>query len=139
MRLVLDTNTLISGLLWQGTPGKLIDAAYNDQVTLYTSVPLLGELQGVLYRKKFSHQLNKRGLAAEDFFEGYTTLASMVIPAKIDPVVVRDPDDDHVIACALAAQADLIVSGDSDLLTLKEYQGIPIVDAVTALKQIKQH
>ena len=46
------------------------------------------------------------------------------------------PDDDHVLACALAAQADLIVSGDSDLLNLKRYQGIEIVTAAAALARV---
>jgi len=49
-----------------------------------------------------------------------------------------DPDDDHVLACAVAAQADLIVSGDPDLLNLKSYQHIPIVSPVEALKRLPQ-
>lgn len=52
--------------------------------------------------------------------------------------MLRDPDDDHVLACALAAHADLIVSGDSHLLELKGYQGIPIVSAAEALKRLPQ-
>lgn len=50
--------------------------------------------------------------------------------------MARDPDDDHVLACALAAQADLVVSGDSHLLDLNSYQGIPIVGAAEALERI---
>ena len=138
VRLVLDTNTIISGLLWQGTPGKLFDAAHNGQVSLFTSVPLLDELHGVLYREKFSGQLDKRGLTVTDFFDGYTALATLVIPAKIAPTIIQDPADDAVLACALAAQADLIISGDADLLTLQEYQGIRIVDAATAMHLIEQ-
>jgi predicted nucleic acid-binding protein len=52
--------------------------------------------------------------------------------------VCRDPDDDHVLACALAAQADLIVSGDADLLNLREYQSIRIVAAAEALRLIER-
>jgi predicted nucleic acid-binding protein len=51
-------------------------------------------------------------------------------------VVISDPDDDHVLACAIAALADFIVSGDSDLLSLGTYRGIPIVTAVEALTQL---
>jgi len=61
-----------------------------------------------------------------------------VCPASIAPVVLADPDDDHVLACALAAKADLIVSGDSDLLKLKTYRGIAIVGAAEALTRLPQ-
>jgi putative PIN family toxin of toxin-antitoxin system len=53
VRLVLDTNTAVSGLLWHGNPGKLIDAAHAGSVTLCASAPLLAELRGVLEREKF--------------------------------------------------------------------------------------
>ena len=68
----------------------------------------------------------------------YLQVARIVVPATIAPVMRSDPDDDHVLACALAAQADLIVSGDTDLLNLKTYQGIPIVNAAEALKRLPQ-
>ena len=58
---------------------------------------------------------------------------NVVTPASIRRTVTRDPDDDRVLACALAAQADLIVSGDAHLLDLKSYQRIPIVTATAAL------
>ena len=119
MRLVLDTNTAISGLLWHGTPGKLIDAGQTKAVSLYISAPLLAELHGVLTREKFSKQLRARGLNAIEVFEGYAALAIIVSPAIIRPVIANDPSDDAVLATALAAQADAIVSGDADLLGLK--------------------
>lgn len=53
------------------------------------------------------------------------------------PRVVRDPDDDHVLACALTARADLIVTGDNDLLDLHAYQNIPIITAAEALRRIE--
>jgi len=64
VRLVLDTNTAISGLLWHGTPGKLVDAARVKSVMLCTSAILLAELRGVLMRVKFAKQLETRGLNA---------------------------------------------------------------------------
>lgn len=68
----------------------------------------------------------------------YVSLVRMVIPAPITPVILADPDDDHVLACALAAQADLIVSGDADLLNLKTYQGIPIITPAEAMTRLPQ-
>jgi uncharacterized protein len=60
VRLVLDTNAAVSGLLWHGNPGKLIDAAHAGSVTLYASAPLLAELRGVLGREKFAQHLQAR-------------------------------------------------------------------------------
>ena len=138
MRLVLDTNTVISGLLWQGTPGRLIDAAQTKSVTLCTSVSLLAELRGVLAREKFAGQLQARVLNVSEVFDGYAALAMIVAPAGIASIVTKDPADDAVLACALAAQADLIVSGDTHLRDLKNYRGIPIITATDALRQIER-
>jgi putative PIN family toxin of toxin-antitoxin system len=136
VRLVLDTNAAISGLLWDGTPGKLIDAAQEKSVSLYTSAALLAELQGVLARAKFAKQLQSRALTTVAVFDGYAALAAIVTPASIASAVAKDPTDDAVLACALAAQADLIVSGDRDLLQLKHYQHIPIVTPIEALTRL---
>jgi len=136
VRLVLDTNTVISGLLWHGTPGKLIDAARAGTISLFTSAPWLAELRGVLSRRKFAGQLETRALQAAGIFEGYAALAAIVAPAIIAPAVAQDPTDDADLACALAAQADPIVSGDPHLLNLKSYQGIPIVGTAEALGRI---
>jgi len=71
-----------------------------------------------------------------DLFDGYAALATVVNQAPIAPSVARDPDDDQVLACAVAAEANLIVSGDRDLLSLATFQGIPIVTATEALERI---
>lgn len=60
----------------------------------------------------------------------------MVSPPVVPRVVARDPDDDHVLACAIVASADLIVSGDRDLLELNSYQGIPVLKPADALARI---
>ena len=129
MRLVLDTNTALSGLLWGRTPTHLIDAAEAGQVQLAGSAALLAELQGVLSREKFAGQLAKRGLTVADVFEGYAALVTIVTPTVIVPIITRDPADDQVLAAALTAKADLIVSGDAHLLDLESFRRIEIVKA----------
>jgi uncharacterized protein len=136
VRLVLDTNTALSGLLWGGTPGRLIDAAEEQRIELANSAALLAELQGVLSREKFAKQLARRGLTVADVFDGYAALVVIVTPAAIAPTITRDPADDQVLAAALAAHADLIVSGDAHLLDLKNFQGIEIVTAAIAVERI---
>jgi putative PIN family toxin of toxin-antitoxin system len=103
---------------------------------LASSAALLAELQGVLSREKFARQLAKRGLAVGDVFDGYAALVVIVTPAVIAPTITRDPADDQVLAAALAAQADLIVSGDAHLLDLKTFHSIEIVTATIAVERI---
>lgn len=136
MRLVLDTNAVLSGLLWGGTPGRLIDEAEAGRVDLVSSAALLAELQGVLSRDKFAAQLVKRHLSVADVFDGYAALVTIVVPAVIEVTIGRDPSDDQVLAAALAAQADLIVSGDAHLLDLKTFRGIEIVSAAAAVERL---
>jgi putative PIN family toxin of toxin-antitoxin system len=136
VRLVLDTNAAVSALLWHGTPGKLIDAAQSKTVFLFSSAPLLVELRGVLARGKFAKQLEVRGLSPEEVFEGYAALATIITPAIISRTIAKDPADDAVLATALAAQADAIVSGDAHLLDLKQYHGMPILTAAETLARV---
>lgn len=138
MRLVLDTNVVASGLLWEGTPARLIDAAQADEVELLTSRALLAELARILRRTKFRKAIAASGLTLDELVLGYADLATIVDPPPIAPTILNDPDDDHVLACAVAAQADLIVSGDTHLLNLKAYQSIPTVTPAEALTRLLQ-
>ena len=136
MRLVLDTNTAVSGLIWGGVPGRLIDAAAAGKALIIGSVPLLDELQGVLSRRKFSDQLAKLNANADDLFDGYAALMRMVAPSAIGPVILADPDDDIVLATAVGGSADAIVSGDAHLLGIGEFRGIPIMTPAAAVSRL---
>ena len=135
MRLVLDTNTVVSGLLWDRTPSRLIEAALQGRIELFTSEALLLELEDVLPRRKLARRVAASGLSIAQLTARFALLAQRIVPAAISPTSA-DPDDDHVLACALAARADLVVSGDSHLLNLKSFQGIPIIKAAEALERI---
>jgi len=138
MRLVVDTNVLVSAFLWQGTPGRLIELAGEKEIQLYTSGALIDELSEVLHRKKLSKQVRATGLTPAQMVGNYRRLTELMTARQLAQRVSRDVDDDTVLACALAANADLIVSGDDDLLELKTYQGIPIVSVAEALKRLPQ-
>lgn len=136
MRIVADTNTIVSGLLWQGSPRRLIDAARQQAIALCTSPVLLAELTDVIGRPRFAKRLRDAGVTGGALIEGFVRLTEIVqSPALIQPVS-RDPDDDHVLACAVASNADFIVSGDDDLLSLGQYRRIPILMAAQALERI---
>lgn len=134
MRLVLDTNTVVSALLWRGTPHNLVNAVRARPAALFTSPILLAELEDVLTRKKLAATVVASGISPDQLMQRYRRIVTVIQPAPIPPTVLTDPDDDHVLACALAAKADLIVSGDRDLLTLKSFREIPIVTATEAVR-----
>jgi uncharacterized protein len=136
VRLVADTNTVVSGLLWPGPQRRLLELARLRLLTLFTTVPLLLELDNVLKRPKFAERLRAADVTATDLVLGYAALAVIVDPATIEPHIDADPDDDAVLACALAAKADVIVSGDRHLLTLAAYAMIPILPVATLLDQL---
>ena len=137
MRLVLDTNIVISGLIWGGVPRRLLDMAHDGDVILFTSSALLDELAEVLTRDKFQAILTSQRATPAFLMQHYGMLAKLVAPQAIERTV-RDADDDVVIATALAAQADIIVTGDHDLLVLHPYQSIQILNPADALNDGKQ-
>lgn len=136
MRVVLDTNVVASGLLWDGVPRQLLHAAREYTLHVYTSTTLLLELTDILGRTKFAHKLAATHLSVDQLVECYALLATVVHPVAITPTVLDDPDDDHVLVCAQAAKAEIIVSGDRHLLDLKEHQGIRIMTAAEVVKVI---
>lgn len=136
MRIVLDTNTVISGFLWHNAPRRLIEAAIARRIELFTTDVLIAELEDVLTRSKFAPRIAEEGVSAAALLDRYARLAEIVIPAEIGPVVRGDPDDDAVLACALAAAADLIVSRDKRIRNLKHFHRIPILSAAQAIRQI---
>jgi uncharacterized protein len=136
MRVVADTNTVVSGLLWHGPPRNLLDAARAGSLTLFTSVDLLAELEEVLSRPKFHQRLALANVSVEDLALGYGALANIVEPIPLEAVVLVDPDDDAVLACALAAHAEAIVSGDHHLLDLAQHQGITILTSAELLSRL---
>lgn len=136
VRIVADTNTVVSGLLWHGPPRQILDTARLGNIQIVTSLSLLHELEDVLRRPKLASRLALANTSVEELVLGYASLATIVEPASITAVVLDDPDDDAVLACALAAAVDIIVSGDRHLLELGAFQGIPVLAASQALAQI---
>jgi putative PIN family toxin of toxin-antitoxin system len=136
VKFVLDTNVVVSALVWGGTPYLLIEAAAAGDIELYTSPMLLSELREVLGREHLASRLATQRSSVDTAFALYAELAISVSPLATPRVVPDDVDDDHVIAAALAANADLVVSGDRHLLSVGSHQGIGIVEPVEAVKRI---
>jgi hypothetical protein len=135
MRLVLDTNVVVSALLWNGAPGKLLNCAGREDVIFFSSLPLLTELTDVLSRTKFEHRIAASQLSVAFLVHFYARLTTLVRPHSV-PRIAPDPDDDVVIGTALAARADVIVTGDRTFLSLGQYEGLRITSASDALASI---
>jgi len=130
LRLVLDTNVVVSGLLWNGPPRRLLQAAIDGEVDLFSSAVLLDELAHTLGYTKFTKRVESFGTSIATLAAQYAALVSLVAPASVPRVAANDADDDHVIAAAVAARAELIVTGDrKHLLPIGTHQGIAIVTA----------
>jgi putative PIN family toxin of toxin-antitoxin system len=139
LRLVLDTNVVVAGLLWNGPPRRLIEwAVEGEKLELFSSPVLLDELAHTLGYAKFSTRIAGFATSVGTLVAQYTALVSLVVPASVPRVVAGDADDDHVIAAAVAARAELIVTGDrKHLLPIGSHQGIAIVTAREVVDRIE--
>jgi putative PIN family toxin of toxin-antitoxin system len=131
-RAVIDTNTWVSGLVWRGAPHLLTQQILQGRLRCVTSPELLLEFERVLAYPRLEKALRLRGLAAAELARQLRLVCDVISAPPLSVPVCRDPDDDALLACASAAQADLIVSGDDDLLTLVQYRDIPILTASQA-------
>ena len=120
MRVVFDTNVAVAGIVAEGLCREILEIHLPEHEAILSQV-LWDELLSTL-RRKF-------GLAAEDLpiLALYRQHAEWSDPARLADAVCRDPDDDWVLATALAGNAEAIVTGDADLLTIGSYSGIEII------------
>jgi len=118
---VFDTNVLISALVYGGLPRELLTRVFRGEITLITSTALMNELEDVLIAR-FAHDPSLARTVRSEI-----ELLAEVVDALDHAPVARDPDDDAVLAAAIAGEASAIVTGDRDLLVLGEHHGIRIV------------
>ncbi|MBI4660603.1 MAG: putative toxin-antitoxin system toxin component, PIN family [Verrucomicrobia bacterium] len=137
MKAVVDNNLIVSGLLWGGPPSRLMEAVRDGRVELAFSLSLYAELEDVLHRTKFAERMARREATPAGVLATVMAVAEMVVPSPLAmPPNLRDPDDLPVLECAMAAGAEAIITGDNDLLVLKEFHGIPILTARAALERL---
>jgi len=136
VRFVLDTNVVVSAVIWGGLPFRLLQAATDGDIELYTSPALVAELRAVLSREHLASRLAQQQTSVDEAIRFYGDLAISVSPLAVPRAVPRDADDDQVIAAALAANAETIVTGDADLLSMGSHQGIAIINSAQAAQRI---
>lgn len=135
IKAVLDTNILLSSLFWKGQPRKIADLAIENKFHAITSSEILEELKCVLEEDfpQVPHEIRERIL------RDILSYSALVLPKKIIVKNLRDLQDAKVIACAVEAGAEYIVTGDKDLLVLKEYARIKIITAREFLEILKPY
>jgi len=140
LRVVIDTNVLVSALLnKKGVPARILGILRDNGFTLLLSFEIVQEVVEVLVSPK----IKKRYVVSRQDLSDLLTLffTNAELAAKVEKIknVSKDPDDDKFLACASASAADWIISGDKHLLTLKEYQGIRIINARDFLKMLEKY
>jgi hypothetical protein len=122
VRIVLDTNVLISGIFWSGTPSKILVSWINDKYKVLTTQPILEEYSNVLSRVSKGKK--------DSLVNAWTLFIvenGIVVNVRKKFKLSEDPDDDKFIDCAVSGSADFIVSGDDHLLNLKSILNVKII------------
>ena len=122
MRVILDTNVLVSGVFFSGLPHRILEAWRDGKITLVASAEILEEYR----RVGFALAERFPGVDIEPFLALVAVGAEIVLTPSLEEPVCEDPDDDKFIACALAGRCKVIVSGDKTLLRASGYRGIKI-------------
>lgn len=120
-RVVADTNVLVSAIQFGGKPKQLLDLAVDGYVDLAISEAILEETLRVL-----RHKFHRTPEELRETDKHLRVLGCIVTPSESINVIDADPSDDRILECAVAADAEVIVSGDQHLLVLGSFRGIPI-------------
>jgi uncharacterized protein len=127
MRVVLDTNVWLSGLLWGGTPDRILQQVEAGTIQVIISEDILDELARTLARPKLQKRLNQLGLEVDAVMTAVRRVVIIVVANPVQVPDLRDPKDEIIIAAAISGCVEFIISGDQDLLVLASVEGIPIV------------
>ena len=140
LRVVADTNVLISAVIAEGNEYQLLKLAKAGKIRIITSPQIIKELRGVISRQKFRFSEEQINAIVKQII----SISEIVVTKTSVSVIKEDPADDRILEAALDGKADYIASGDKDLLSLKEFRGIKIrtskdflegVDKMTTRKQ----
>ncbi len=137
MKVVLDTNVLISGTFWTGEAFKLMQFIEHKKFECFISKEIFQEYLGVLHSDEIVEKADAQNLAVKYASIKVLEMCTLVNPVRKLNVVLEDSEDNKIIECAVQAKADYVISYDWDLLKLKEFEGIQIVLPKTFLQQAK--
>lgn len=139
-KVVLDTNVFVSSLLTRsGPPAQVLNSWRERRYLLVTCPAIIAEIRAVLSELR----IRRKYLITDEDVEGLVALLereALVVPGEmaVGSIIPEDPADERVLACAVEAEADVIVSGDRHLLSLRVYRGIPIRTVREFLEELEQ-
>ena len=123
MKVVVDTNVLVSGVFFGGMPSRILEAWRDKRIDVVVSPDILEE-----YRRVGEHlETQFTDVSLAPFLALLVMNAEIIEPPDLPEQVSRDSDDDKFIACALAGGCHVIISGDKDLLSISGYRGVKVV------------
>ncbi|WP_373479882.1 putative toxin-antitoxin system toxin component, PIN family [Geminocystis sp.] len=129
MKLLLDTNIWISGLLWGGVPREIISLTENNLASIYISNSLLKELEDTLTKSKLQKRLKQLNYSEKDLIDNIKSVTILCQHLSILEVKeLRDLKDKIVLEAGLSIPVDFIITGDLDLLVLDSFRGIKILN-----------
>lgn len=134
MKVVVDTNVVISGVLFGGNPGRVLEAWRDGLIELVVSAEVLDEYRDVGERLEDQFP----GVSLSPFLALVVANATIVRPEPLPSSASKDPDDDQFIACAVAGGCDAIISGDRDLLEVSGHGGIDVLTPRQLLDRISR-
>ena len=139
LRVVADTNFLVSALLWPGIPSAVYHEMERERVRLISSRPMVAELARILSGQKFAKRIQSQGYTIDGLVQRVARVVDVAEPDLRYQILMRDPDDLIVLQTAIGGQADLIVTSDGDLLVLGAVEGIAIVRPAALLHTLGIH
>jgi hypothetical protein len=139
MKIVVDTNVLISATFWTGSSFSLLNLVESGQLTLVLSHAIIEEYQKVLLYSEILEKIKNKGLVIRNTVAKVISLAQIVKPVETLSVVQDDPDDNKILECAKAGNVSFIISSDKHLLRLTNFDAIPIVTPEHFLKHLEKH
>lgn len=131
MRVVLDTNVLMSGIFFEGTPGKIIDAWLDGLVSFVVSPEIIDEYKRVSIRLTEKYPEVKIEALLMAALKSAEVVSAKALPSQI----CTDRDDDKFIACALSAEVSVVISGDTALKAVGEFKGIRIISPLEFIEE----
>ncbi len=136
MRIVADTNVLISATFWKGDSFKIIEKVENKEIELIISKEIIEEYANVLNYEEIREKVKTKSLAARFTIGAIIGMATIVQPKEKVDIIKEDSDDNKFLEAALEGKADFIIGQDNHLLKIREFKGIKILKPEEFLKRL---
>lgn len=138
MRVVLDTNVLISSTFWSGASSQIIDKIENKEIELVLSKEIIEEFSAVLQYEEIQMKVRDKDLEMKRTIDKIISMSIIVEPIFSLDIIKEDSDDNKIIMCAVEGKADYIISQDNHLLRLGSFAGISILTPEEFIKIISK-